>query len=177
MECYEILSWGSDWLKTELKSEARSWIIRSGNGGQWERSGAEKSILKKETGLNKVSEVRGSKSIWRTSRLCQNWSLNAKGLARDGEVGLEKEAEGRWGRALWAMQTSFHFTLRAMEDVWGILISRVMLSVIKNKVIVTGLDRSKVEAGRPVRRKVRDAVCTREGGDGTQEKWKDSRAN
>ena len=38
-----------------------------------------------------------------------------------------------------------------------------MLSVIKNKVIVTGLDRSKEEAGRPVRRKVRDAVCTREG--------------
>ena len=31
--------------------------------------------------------------------------------------------------------------------------SRVMTSVIKNKVIMTGLDRSKMEAGRPVRRR------------------------
>ena len=41
--------------------------------------------------------------------------------------------------------------------------SRVMSSMIKNKVIMTGLDRSKMEAGRPERRRAGGAVCTRAG--------------
>ena len=34
------------------------------------------------------------------------------------------------------------------------------------------MDVGSMEAGRPIRRKMKDAVCTKEGGDATQEKWK-----
>ena len=41
--------------------------------------------------------------------------------------------------------------------------SRVMSSVIIKKVIMTGLDRSRMETGGPVRRKAGGAVCTSAG--------------
>lgn len=65
---------------------------------------------------------------------------------------LEKEAGAK------SKQTSFHSTLRAMEDSKRSLISRGMLSLMKNKITMAGLHRSKA-GGRKTNQEEDEGCC------------------
>ena len=84
-----------------------------------------------------VLEVRGRKCVWRTLRLLSELKPEGQRVSKKWRGGSGQRGRGLIRQGLVSMQTSLHFT-RAAEDIRGILMSRVMSSVIKTKVIMTG---------------------------------------
>lgn len=99
-------------------------------------NGNNKSILKTEPSVNSLRGKR-KKTCLKNIKTLSELKPEGQRVSKKWRGGSGQRGRGLIRQGLVSTQTSLHFT-RAAEDIRGILMSRVMSSVIKTKVIMTG---------------------------------------